>query len=179
MSNAIFVAENMASTKIPSLLKTARYQDGAGNDLPINNGCVVTLGALMPNEREVYLATAPAAVGNEIYIVDTPEVIYSEETTSGLNDYTNIAGQLLRVRKPQIGDHFAVSARAITPVGVNPPAVGNLLTTPAGSVLWAEVAPGGAGAASVVAVIEGSYVLGADPLGGRNITMYSCRVTVA
>jgi len=178
MSNAIFVAENMASTKIPSLLKTARYQDGAGNDLPINNGCVVTLGALMPNEREVYLATAPVAVGNEIYIVDTPEVLYSEETISGLNDYTNIAGQLLRVRKPQIGDHFAVSARAITPVGAAP-VVGNLLTTPAGSVLWAEVAPGGAGAASVVAVIEGSYVLGADPLGGRNITMYSCRVTVA
>lgn len=180
MANAIFVAENMASTKLSSLLKTGRYQDGAGNDLAINNGCVVTLGGKMANERETYLALAPAAIANAIYVVDTPELIYSQETTSGLNDYTNRAGQLLRLRKLQIGDSFAVSARAITPVGAAP-AVGNYLTTPAASVLWAEVAAAGIAAnnASVQCLIEDSYVLGADPIGGRNITMYSVRVVTA
>jgi len=180
MANAIFVAENMASTKVPSLLKTGRYQDGVGNDLPINNGCVVTLGGLMANEKEAYVALATTAVTDEIYIVDAPEVIYSEETISGLNDYTNAAGQLIRLRKPQVGDSFAVSARAITPAGADI-VVGNYLTTPAASALWAEVAAAGIGAstASVQCLIEDSYVLGNDPLGGRAITMYTCRVVVA
>lgn len=177
MSNAIFVAENMASTKVPSLLKTGRYQDGAGNDLPINNGCVVALGGLMPNEKETYLALDPNANTDEVYIVDTPEVIYSEETISGLNDYTNVAGQLIRLRKPQVGDSFAVSARAITPLGAAP-VVGNTIVTPnGGSALWVEAAAGNA--ESVQCIIEDSYVLGNDPLGGRAITMYTCRVVVA
>ena len=176
MPNAIFVAENMASQKVPSLLKSGRYQVG-GNNAAINNGCVVRITGQDANQREVYLVGATAAVTNEIYVVDTVERIYSEQTTAGLNNYTNVAGEILRLRKPQVGDHFAVSALAIAPLGAAP-AVGSVLVTPAAGILWTEaIAP--AGAESVVAVIEGSYVLGADPIGGRNITMYSVRVTVA
>lgn len=174
MPNAIFVAENMASTKLPSLLKTARYQVG-GVDAAINNGCVVVLGAKAANQREVYIAGATTAATDPIYIVDNPELIYSQETTQGLNNYTNAAGQLLRVRKPQVGDHFAVSALAITPLG-QAPAVGNSIVTPAASTLWTEIAAP-AGAESVQCLIEESYVLGADQIGGRNITMYSVVVT--
>jgi hypothetical protein len=174
MSNAIFVSENMASTKLSSLLKTARYQV-AGLNTAINNGCVVVLGAKDPNQREVYIAGATAAATDPVYIVDTPELIYSQETTSGLNDYTNAAGQLLRTRKPMVGDHFAISARAITPLGAAP-VVGNSLVTPAAGILWAEIlAP--VGTESVQCLIEESYVLGADLIGGRNITMYSVVVT--
>lgn len=174
MPNAIFVCENMQSTKLPSLLKTARYQV-VGVDTAINNGCVVALGAKAANQREVYIAGATAAATDPVHIVDNPEIIYSQETTSGLNDYTNAAGQLLRVRKPQVGDHFAVSALAITAIGATP-VVGNSLVTPAAGTLWAEVvAP--VGTESVQCLIEESYVLGADLIGGRNITMYSVVVT--
>jgi len=174
MPNGIFVAENMASSKLSSLLKTARYQV-AGVDTPINNGCVVVLGAKAANQREVYIAGVTAAATDVVHIVDTPELIYSQEITRGLNDYTNAAGQLLRVRKPQIGDHFAVSARAITPLGATP-VVGNSLVTPAAGINWTEIAAP-AGTESVQCLIEESYVLGADPIGGRNITMYSVLVT--
>ena len=175
MANAIFVAENMASTKLSSLLKTARYQV-AGADTAINNGCVVVLGAKDPNQREVYIAGATAAATDPVYIVDTPELIYSQETTSGLNDYTNAAGQLLRVRKPMVGDHFAVSARAITALNGVAPVVGSSIVTPAAGILWTEIqAP--AGTESVQCLIEESYVLGADLIGGRQITMYSVVVT--
>lgn len=174
MPNAIFVAENMASTKLSSLLKTARYQVLAV-DTAINNGCVVVLGAKAANQREVYIAGATAAATDPVYIVDTPEIIYSQETTSGLNDYTNAAGTLLRTRKPQVGDHFAISARAITPIGVVP-VVGNSLVTPAAGILWTEIAVP-AGTESVQCLIEESYVLGADLVGGQNITMYSVLVT--
>jgi len=174
MPNAIFVAENMASTKLGSLLKTARYQVG-GVDAAINNGCVVVLGAKAANQREVYIAGATTVATDVVHIVDTPELINSQETTSGLNNYTNAAGQLLRVRKPQVGDHFAISALAITPLNVAP-AVGSSLVTPAAGILWAEaLVP--AGTESVQCLIEESYVLGADMLGGRNITMYSVVVT--
>lgn len=176
MPNAIFVAENMASTKVPSLLKSGRYQVG-GNDAAINNGCLVRITGQDANQREVYLVGATAAITNEVFIVDTVERIYSQETTAGLNNYTNAAGEILRLRKPQVGDQFAVSALAITPLGVAP-VVGNVLVTPAAGTLWAEAAAP-AGTESVVGVIEDSYVLGADPIGGRNITMYNVRITVA
>ena len=174
MPNAIFVSENMQSSKLPSLLKTARYQVG-GVDAAINNGCVVVLGAKAANQREVYIAGATSDATDVVHIVDTPELIYSQETTSGLNDYTNAAGQLLRVRKPQVGDHFAISALAIAPLGAAP-VVGSSLVTPAAGILWAEIdAP--IGTESVQCLIEESYVLGADLIGGRNITMYSVVVT--
>jgi len=174
MPNAIFVAENMASTKLSSLLKTGRYQV-AGVDTAINNGCTVVLGAKDPNQREVYIVGATTAATDPIYIVDTPELIYSQEITQGLNNYNNAAGQLLRLRKPQVGDHFSVSARAITPIGLTP-VVGNSLVTNAAGITWTEIAAP-VGTESVQVLIEDSYVLGADPIGGRNITMYGCVVT--
>ena len=173
MANGIFVAENMASTKLSSLLKSARYIS-AGNPAAINNGRIVVLGALEANQSEIYVAADVALATDVIHIVDTPEIIYSQETTSGLNDYTNAAGQVLRVRKPVVGDHFAISGRDITPLGLVP-VVGNSLVTAAGTLLTEIAAP--VGTESFIGVIESSYVLGADPIGGRNITMYSVLVT--
>ena len=54
MANGIFVAENMASTKLSSLLKSARYIS-AGNPAAINNGRIVVLGALEANQRVKYM----------------------------------------------------------------------------------------------------------------------------
>jgi len=174
MPNAVFVSENMASTKLSSLLKTARYAP-AGLPTAINNGRIVVLGVLEPNQREVYVAADVAAATDVIHIVDNPEVIYSQETTRGLNDYTNVAGATIRVRKPVVGDHFAISGRAIAPLGAAP-VVGNSVVTPAAGTLLAEIALP-VGTESFIGLIESSYVLGADPLGGRNIIMYSILVT--
>ena len=174
MPNAIFVAENMASTKLDSLLASGRFQ-ASGVNAAINNGNLVALGAKDATQREVYICTAPAAATTPVYIVDGVEMQYSQETTQGLNNYTNPAGALLRLRRPQVGDHFAISARAITALG-SVPVVGNVVVTQAAATTWNELAAP-AGGESVVGTIEESYVLGADPLGGRNITMYVIRIT--
>ena len=177
MANGIFVAENMASTKLSSLLNTARYNDGAVNQ-PIQNGRVVRLVGLEAGEREIYDARDVAANTNPIVVVDEPVLEYDEQITRGLNDYTNVAGKTVRTRRLQVGDSFAVSGRAITPIGVAP-AVGNFIATPAAGNLWAEVA-NAAGGQSVICEIVDSYVLGAGAMAGhRNITMYGCRVVVA
>lgn len=176
MPNAIFNAENMASTKLSSLLKTVRFVDGGGNPAPINNGMVVTLGALEPNQREIYVATAVAANTDPIHVIDAPEVIYSEEITRGLNDYTNLANIPVRARKLAVGDKFAVSALAIDALGAVP-VVGNFLVTPAAGTQWLEaVAIAGQSVACQIKAID---VLGADLIGGRNIPMYSVEVVVA
>ena len=178
MPNGIFVAENMASTKLSSLLKTARYV--AGNPLvptAIQNGRVVVLGALEANQREVHVAADVAAATDPIHVVDNPEVIYSEEITRGLNDYINPAGITIRVRQLQVGDQFAVSGNAITALGLVP-VVGNFIVTPAAGNLWTEIAAP-VGNESVACQIVDSYVLGADMLGGRNITMYGVKVITA
>ena len=119
MPNAIFVSREHGFSKVPSLLKSGRYQVG-GNDAAINNGCLVRITGQDANQREVYLVGATAAITNEVFIVDTVERIYSQETTAGLNNYTNAAGEILRLRKPQVGDHFAISSLAIDALNVTP-----------------------------------------------------------
>lgn len=177
MANGIFIAENLASTKLSSLLKTGRYVDGGAVPATIQNGRVVTLGALEAGEREVFVATDVAANTDEAYVVDAPELQYSQEITLGLNDFQNPAGTTLRLRKLAIGDIFAVSANAIDPIGADP-VVTNFIATPAAGNQWAEVA-NAAGGQSVICEIIDTYVLGQDPLGGRNITMYGCKVVSA
>jgi hypothetical protein len=174
MANGIFIAENMASTKLSSLLKSVRYMAG-GVAAAIQNGRLVTLGALEANQKEIYVAGDVAAATDPIYIIDTPEVIYSQETTSGLNDFINAAGALSRARKPAVGDKFAVRGNAITALGAAP-VVGNSVVTPAAGNMWAESAAP-AGTESFIGVIRESFVLGNDPLGGGNITMYSIEAT--
>lgn len=173
----IFIAENMASVKLSSLLRSARFVDANGDPATIGNGSVVVLGALEPNEREVHTAAAVSANTDPIVVVDAPELEYREEITRGLDDYINPAGIVVRTRKLVVGDTFAVSEDAITPIGAAP-VVGGFIATPAAGTLWAEVANAN-GAQSVICQIKESYVLGNDPLGGRNITMYSVEVIVA
>ncbi len=174
MANGIFIAENMASTKLSSLLKSVRYVDGGGLDAAIQNGRLVTLGALEANEREVYVATDVAANTDPVYVIDSPEVAYSEETTSGINAFTNAAGRISRARKPAVGDRFAIRGNAITALGAAP-VVGNALVTPAAGNMWLEAAVP-VGGESIACIIRDSYVLGNDPLGGQSITMYSVEV---
>jgi hypothetical protein len=126
MAKGVFIAEKMKSTKDITLLSSAV------SDSEIENGAIVVLGDLVTGETDLYEAGAVAAVGNEIWFVDGVELTYSEETTKGLDDFVNPAGKPFRVRKPQVGDTFSISASMITPLDSGTGLVkGNLVETPA------------------------------------------------
>lgn len=126
MAKGIFIAENMASTKVGSLLRSAQQATA------IENGCVVVLGDLVTGEADLYEAGAVSAVTDEVYLVDGVELEADEQLTRGLDDFENPANKPFRVRKALKGDRFSISESVITgtvKVGeyVEVPATGNKL----------------------------------------------------
>lgn len=120
----IFVAENMQSIVDGSKLRSAVRASA------IENGNLVVLGALSGTEKNLYVAGDVAANTNEVYLVDGVAVVYSEETTKGLDDFTNVANKAFRVRKPVFGDIFSVSESVVTALSTAP-VLGNFVETPA------------------------------------------------
>lgn len=125
MAKGIFIAENMASTKLGSLLRSAQQATA------IENGAIVKLTGLVSGELDLHTSAAVAANTNEIYLVDGVELVTSEETTKGLDDYENAANKAFRVRKPMVGDRFSISEAQITALLNNTVVEGNYVETPA------------------------------------------------
>ena len=151
-NKSIFIAENMASTKVGSLLRSAKQATA------IENGALVALGSLVSGELDLYTAEAVAAITNTVYLVDGVEVIYDESTVKGLHDFENVADKPFRVRKPVVGDRFSISASMITALAT---AVveGNVVETPATGNKLAEKATATA-TASLVCKIVKKWTLG-------------------
>ncbi len=99
--------DNMGATKVPSLIKSAKYfeSDVAAE---IENGELVTIGTLLDGEREVHKATTPESGDTYIGIVCTPELEYEETGYHGLDTYKNKADQVIRVFMLQKGDIFSI-----------------------------------------------------------------------
>lgn len=124
MAKGIFIAENMASTTVGSLLRSAVQ------DANIENGSVVVLENLVDGEDALYEAGAVANIKDTIYFVDGVELDASEEIIKGLDDFENVAGKPFRVRKPLVGDIFSISESMITPLNASTGVVkGNLVET--------------------------------------------------
>ena len=110
MAKGIFIAENMASTKVGSLLRSAQQSTA------IENGSVVKLGALVTGEADLYQAEPITAVTDTAYFVDGVELMTDEQLTKGLDDFENPANKPFRVRKPMVGDRFSISESMITAI---------------------------------------------------------------
>lgn len=123
MAKGIFIAENMASTKLGSLLRSARQSTA------IENGSVVGLGDLVEGEQELYNSIGVAANTDAIYFVDGVELVASQELTKGLDDFENVADKAFRVRKPMAGDRFSISESMITALATDV-VEGNVIETP-------------------------------------------------
>jgi len=134
MAYGIFIAENMASTKVGSLLRSAQQATA------IENGFIVTLGNLVSGEENLYTSSAISANTDTVYLVDGVEVVASEETTKGLDDYQNVANKPFRVRKPMVGDIFSISEASITELAGGQVVEGNFVETPASGNKLTEAA---------------------------------------
>lgn len=129
MAKGIFIAENMASTKVGSLLRSAQQATA------IENGSIVKLGDLVTGELNLYGSKAIEAVTDKAYIVDGVELIADENTQKGLDDFENPANKPFRVRKLAKGDIFSVSESMITALANDKVVVGNIAEIAAGNKL--------------------------------------------
>ncbi len=155
MAKGIFIAENMASTKVGSLLRSATQATA------IENGALVKLGALVTGEADLYQAGAIAAVTDTAYFVDGVELIADEQLTKGLDDYENPANKPFRVRKPMVGDRFSVSESMITALANDRVVVDNIAEIAVGNKLVEVAAATGATAtATLVCKIVARWTFG-------------------
>lgn len=156
MAKGIFIAENMMSTKVGSLLRSAKQATA------IENGSVVKLGALVAGELDLYEAGAVTAVTDEVYLVDGVELEADEQLTRGLDDFENPKNKPFRVRKPQVGDRFSVSEAMITALANDTVVVDNIAEIPATGNKLVEVtkATGATATATLVCKIVARWTFG-------------------
>lgn len=106
---AIVRLDNVAFTKNPALIKSAKYFVST-TATAIQNGMMVAVGELVVGEREVHKAIAPVATSTYYGIVCTPEVMYDEKKQ--MDEFENPADSVIRVGMFQKGDIFSVTVEA-------------------------------------------------------------------
>lgn len=118
MGKAIVRLDNVAATKNPALIKSAKYMGDGTTATAIENGMFVAIGGLMEDEREIHVATTPAVDSTYFGIVTTPEVDYNEIGYNDLDTFENPADEPIRVTILQKGDIYSVTAEGFnaTPV---------------------------------------------------------------
>lgn len=129
MGKAIVRLDNVAATKNPSLIKSAKYMGSGSTATAIENGNFVAIGGLMTGEREVHKATTPAVDSTYFGLVCTPEVEYDEVGYHDLDTFSNPADTVIRTIILQKGDIFSATAEAFDTT----PVVDNIVELQAGT----------------------------------------------
>lgn len=110
MANRIVRLDNVAATKVPSLLKSAKFM-GADGATPtaIENGQLVAIRGLVDGEREVHVAVTPEETDTVIGVVCTPEVIYDQRGIGDIDlaNFKNEADEVIRVAVLQKADIYS------------------------------------------------------------------------
>lgn len=135
MAYGVVRTDNMFGTDVRAGLVSIKYMGANGQTATaIENGNVLKVGALMSNEREIFVGAAPAANDDlkDIVLVATPEVMYDERKRN-LDEFINEAGRACRGYRLHKGDIFSVTKDALD--GVAAPAVGNVVELKAGTKL--------------------------------------------
>lgn len=160
-NHAVVRTDLMFGTDVRSGLVSIKYL-GSDGETPtdIDNGNVLKVGALVENEREVYVGTDVSASDaiTDIVLVASVEVMYDERLRN-LDEFYNEADTICRGYRLHSGDVFSVTADALD----GEPAVGSSVTLGDGT----KLAVGGAGT-SVGSII-------AEDVVGR-YTYYAIRV---
>lgn len=133
MAYGVVRTDNMTGTDVRAELVSVLFQASSAN-AAIENGNVAKIGALKSGEREIYLATAPAANSaiKDIVLIASPEVMY-DERKKNLDEFRNEAGDIARGYHLHTNDVFSVTKDALD--GAASPAVGNIVELKAGTKL--------------------------------------------
>ena len=95
--------------KVQSTVNGGIFNAVAETDL--DNGMVVALKGLKAGHADLFEAIAPAAIGDEIYLVTSPEVVYEAE--KGILDFYNVAGERVRLHQLKQGDIVTITDNVI------------------------------------------------------------------
>ena len=119
MAYTVVNLDRMSGTEDSSQLLSVKFfaeEDSTEVESDIENGAVVVVGALLPNEREVRKATVPtgAETINQLALIANPEVIYDETVHHPLEDYINKAGEVIRAYRFHQNDNFSVTKEGFT-----------------------------------------------------------------
>ena len=105
----------MSGTDVRADLVSVKYM-GANGQTPtdIDNGCVLKVGSLMKDEREIFVGSNVAADTdlNEVVLIASPEVMYDERLRN-LSDFYNVAGKAARGYRLRSGNVFGVTDAAL------------------------------------------------------------------
>lgn len=142
MAKGIVRTDNVQATKSGNI-KSARYY-AATNATEIENGNIVVLAGLLSTaNREIFKAIAPNNISaKNVYLVATPELIYSEELKSdgALGNFTNAAGENITLIGLEAGDIFSVSDECFNTIISDKPAVDSYAVIDANTTKFKEVA---------------------------------------
>lgn len=109
MAKKFVRTDNCAFTKVPSLIKSAKYMGSDGTTATVvENGVLVAIKGLIKNEREIHIAQDATADDTVIGIVCAPEVEYDERGYHGLETFENEADAVIKVGVLQKGDIFSI-----------------------------------------------------------------------
>jgi len=162
MSHGKVRTDLMYGTKNPDGLVNFKYVV-SNEETAIDNGRVVAITTLDTNERDVYIATTPAANSplSKIALVASPEVI-DDERLKALSDFTNEAGSVARGYILHPGSEFSVTSDCLTPVNASTsPAAGQLVELQADTKLKLVASSYTSGSTEVgeVIAVEGDYIV--------------------
>lgn len=149
---AVVRTDLMYATDVRSGLVSTKYMgaDGA-TATEIENGSVLKVKTLMEGEREIYVGEEVAANDKleNIVLIAAPEVMY-DERKKNIDEFINEAGKAVRGYRFHNGDIFSVTKEAL--VGVESPAVGNIVELTEGTKL--NVVESATGATVLGKIIE-------------------------
>lgn len=131
--HAVVRTDNMSGTDVRSQLVSIVYMGTSGDTATeIDNGNVLKVGALVSDEREVYIGgdVAVDTAITDVVLVASVEVMY-DERKKNLDEYVNEAGKICRGYRLNHGDTFSVTAEAL----IGTPAVGDIVELDAGTKL--------------------------------------------
>jgi hypothetical protein len=154
MAYGIVRTDNMYGTDVRAALVSIKYMGEDGSTpTAIENGSVLKVGALIEGEREIYVGGAVAADDKvaDVVLVASPEVMY-DERKKNLDEYINDAGKACRGYRIHSGDIFSVTKDAL--VGVETPAVGNVVELAEGTKLSVVTAETGATVVGTIIAVD-------------------------
>ena len=110
MAYSVVRTDKLMGTDVRSMLESIKYMGSGSTETAIENGNVVKVGALVEGEREIKVATTPAANDalDDIVLVAAPEVLY-DERLKNLDEFRTEAGRVARGYHLHSGDIFSVT----------------------------------------------------------------------
>ena len=150
-NHGVVNVDNMAATKLGSLIKSCKFYSGS-NPAAIDNGHIVAVGDLLDGEKEIHKATAPASVSAGIGTLGVvASVEYDEDPRNkSLLTFTNAEGAILRVLMFHSGDNVSVTADCFDTT----PAVGKLVEIAANATTFKVVSAATSGSTQIGKIID-------------------------